>query len=116
MPPETTIPGARARLFLALILAFKLWLAAVFPYPGDEAYFTLWGAEPDLGFYAPPPMIGWLLALLLHLSWSEWVLRLPVVLLPLAIAAGVHAALVRHDADKALLAVAAYLQIGRASC
>ena len=111
MPPETTIPGARARLFLALILAFKLWLAAVFPYTGDEAYFTLWGAEPDLGFYDHPPMIGWLLALLLRLSWAEWVLRLPVVLLPLAIAAGVHAALVRHDAERALLAAAAYLLV-----
>ena len=113
MPPETTIPRARARLFLliALILAFKLWLAAVFPYTGDEAYFTLWGAEPGLGFYDHPPMIGWLLALLLHLSWSEWVLRLPVVLLPLAIAAGVYAALVRRDAERALLAAAAYLLV-----
>ena len=99
----------RLVLLVALILAFKLWLAAVFPFTGDEAYFALWGAEPDLGFYDHPPMIGWLLALLLRLSWSEWVLRLPVVLLPLAVAAGIHAALVRHDADKALLAVAAYL-------
>src|SRR3972149_9687553 len=100
MPPETNSPGARARLFLlaALILAFKLWLAAVFPFTGDEAYFTLWGAAPDLGYYDHPPMIGWLLALLLRLSWAEWVLRVPVVLLPLAGAAGGRAALVRRDA------------------
>ena len=113
MHPETTIPGARARLFLliALILAFKLWLGAVFPYTGDEAYFTLWGAEPDLGFYDHPPMIGWLHALLLQFSWAEWVLRLPVVLLPLAVAAGVYAALARRDAEKALLAAAAYLLV-----
>jgi len=101
----------RLALLVALILAFKLWLAAVFPFTGDEAYFALWGAEPDLGFYDHPPMIGWLLALLLRLSWSEWVLRLPVVLLPLAVAAGIYAALVRRDPERALLAVAAYLLV-----
>jgi len=31
-------------------------------------------------------MIGWLLALLLKLSRAEWVLRLPVALLPFALA------------------------------
>src|SRR3990172_3495602 len=106
MPSVPITPKARARLLLliALILGFKLWLAAVFPFTGDEAYFTLWGAEPDLGFYDHPPMIGWLLALLLRLSWSEWVLRLPVVLLPLAVGAGIYAALARQHPDKALLA------------
>lgn len=103
--------GMRLVLLVALILSFKLWLAAVFPFTGDEAYFTFWGAEPDLGFYDHPPMIGWLLALLLRLSWSEWVLRLPVVLLPLAVAAGIYAALVRRDAERALLAVTAYLLV-----
>lgn len=103
--------GARLLLLVALILAFKLWLAAVFPFTGDEAYFTYWGAEPDLGFYDHPPMIGWLLALLLRLSWSEWVLRLPVVLLPLAVAAGIYAALVHRDSERAVLAVAAYLLV-----
>jgi len=105
--------AARARLALlvALILAFKLWLAAVFPFTGDEAYFTFWGAEPDLGYYDHPPMIGWLLALLASLSWYEWALRFPVVLLPFALAAGIHAALLRFDADKALLAAVAYLLV-----
>src|SRR3990172_11597576 len=113
MPSVPITPKARARLLLliALILAFKLWLATVFPFTGDEAYFTLWGAVPDLGYYDHPPMIGWLLALLLRLSWAEWVLRLPVVLLPLAVAAGVHAALVRRDAEKALLAATASLLV-----
>src|SRR4030067_1651357 len=103
IPPQAAaMRRSRVRLVLlvALILAFKLWLAAVFPFTGDEAYFALWGAEPDLGFYDHPPMIGWLLALLLRLSWSEWVLRLPVVLLPLAGAAGVYGARVRRDAEK----------------
>lgn len=109
--PQSSAARARLLLLIAIILGFKLWLAAVFPFTGDEAYFTLWGAEPDLGFYDHPPMIGWLLALLLRLSWAEWVLRLPVVLLPLAVAAGIYAALVRRDAEKALLAAAAYLLV-----
>lgn len=109
--PQSRTDTMRLLLLVALILGFKLWLAAVFPFTGDEAYFTLWGAEPDLGYYDHPPMIGWLLAVLLHLSWSEWVLRLPVVLLPFAVAAGIYAALVRRDADKALLAAAGYLLV-----
>ena len=102
---------ARARLLLlvAFTLAFKFWLASVFPYTGDEAYFTFWGAEPDPGFYDHPPAIGWLLALLLRISWAEWVLRLPVVVMPALVAAGVYAALKGHDAEKAVLAAAAYL-------
>ena len=96
-------------LLVALTLAFKLWLAATFPYTGDEAYFTLWGAEPDLGFYDHPPMIGWLLAPLLKISWAEWLLRLPVVVLPVLVAAGVYAALAARDREKALLAASAYL-------
>ncbi len=104
---------ARARLLLlvALTLAFKFWLASVFPFTGDEAYFTLWGAQPDLGFYDHPPAIGWLLGLLLRFSWAEWVLRLPVVVMPLLVAAGVYAALKGRDADKAVLAAAAYLLV-----
>jgi len=101
----------RLLLLVAFTLAFKLWLAAVFPFTGDEAYFTIWGAAPDLGFYDHPPMIGWLLAPLLRLSWSEWVLRLPVVLMPYLIAAGVYAALKDRDAEKAALAAAAYLLV-----
>ena len=91
---------ARARLLLlvAFTLAFKFWLASVFPYTGAEAYFTFWGAEPDPGFYDHPPAIGWLLALLLRISWAEWVLRLPVVVMPALVAAGVDEALKGHDA------------------
>ena len=51
---------------------------------GDEAYFVLWGRHPDLGFYDHPPMVGWLLALILRWSDAEWALRLPVTLLPRA--------------------------------
>ncbi|HJW03550.1 MAG TPA: glycosyltransferase family 39 protein [Azospira sp.] len=71
----------------ALFFVFRLWLAAVMPITGDEAYFIYWGAVPDWGFYDHPPMVGWWLAPLLRLSWAEWVVRLPVLLLPFALAA-----------------------------
>jgi len=54
-------------------------------------------------------MIGWLLALLLKLSRAEWVLRLPVTLLPFALAAGIYVVLRRADETKAALAALAFM-------
>jgi hypothetical protein len=93
----------------ALTLAFKLWLSAVFPITGDEAYFVYWGAIPDYGYYDHPPMVGWILYALLKLSHAEWVLRLPVTLLPAAIAAGIYGVLRGVDETKAKLAALAFL-------
>src|SRR5207244_6825488 len=56
-----------------------------------------------------PPMIGWVLYLLLKLSQAEWVLRLPVTLLPFALAAGIYFVLRRADETKAVLAACAFL-------
>jgi len=64
---------------------------------------------PDYGYYDHPPMIGWLLALLLKLSRAEWVLRLPVTLLPFALAAGIYFVLRRLDEMKAALAALAFM-------
>jgi hypothetical protein len=75
----------------ALLLAFRLWLAAVTPITGDEAYFIYWGRIPDWGFYDHPPMVGWWLALLLKVSEAPWWLRLPMVIQPALLAlATVH--------------------------
>ena len=64
----------------------------------DEAYFILWGRAPALGFYDHPPMVGWMLAPLVQLSDAAWVLRLPSILLPAALAF-----LVRHALSEELL-------------
>lgn len=92
------------RLFgfaLAATLAFRFWLAAVLPITGDEAYFIYWGAQPDWGFYDHPPMVGWWLALLLQVSWDEWWLRLPSILLPAVLALSTAAFLRRHGEEAA---------------
>jgi 4-amino-4-deoxy-L-arabinose transferase-like glycosyltransferase len=97
---------------LAATLAFRFWLAAALPITADEAYFVLWGRQPDLGFYDHPPMIGWWLAPLVALSDADWVARLPATLAPAAVALALRAALLGWFAsgeDSANLAAAAVL-------
>ncbi len=101
----------RAAFYLALLLtlAFKFWLASALPMTGDEAYFIYWGVYPDYGFWDHPPMIGWILALLLQFSKAEWVLRLPAILLPALVAVGMLQYLRLVDEDKAYAAALAFL-------
>ena len=92
------------RLYFSGVLAllvFRLWLAAVLPMTGDEAYFVLWGEHPAGGYYDHPPMVGWWLAGLLTLSRAEWVLRLPALLLPLILAWGAWWLVRPHSAERA---------------
>jgi hypothetical protein len=98
-----------ALLLVAAVVVFKLWLAAWFPFTGDEAYFEVWGQQPAPGYYDHPPMVGWLLAAITPVSSAAWALRLPVIVLPIAIAWGLHAALRHHDRDKAWLAALGFL-------
>ena len=96
---------------LVLTLAFKFWLAIALPMTGDEAYFIHWGVYPDYGFYDHPPMVGWILALLLKLSRAEWVLRLPVIVLPALVAFAMLQYLRAVDEGKAYLAALAFLLV-----
>ena len=90
---------------LAVSLAFRLWLAGALPMTVDEAYFVLWGREPALGYYDHPPMVGWLLAPLVLISESEWLVRLPSVILPAMLAFLARGAIAAwRDADTADLA------------
>jgi hypothetical protein len=76
-------------LSLAISTVLKLWLAVAFPFIGDEAYFYQWGKHPDWGgFYDHPPMVGWWLWGLQQVSSHPLVLRLPAVLLWIAITFG----------------------------
>ena len=76
-------------LILTITTAIKVWLAFSIPLIGDEAYFYQWGRHVDWGgFYDHPPMVGWWLWGLQQLSSSLLVLRLPAVLLWIAISYG----------------------------
>jgi len=104
---------AAQRLFwtiLAATLLLKLGLAAWLPLTGDEAYFYLWAKYPAAGYYDHPPMVGWLLHLLLYVGQAEWWLRLPAVLLNSLVGWGLYRVLMpRLGEEKAALIGVLYL-------
>ena len=102
---------ARAYLIpvLLITLVVKLILAAALPFSGDEAYFFIWGQRLDFGYYDHPPMVGWLLWLMLQLGHAEWVLRLPIVLFTSFIGWGLYRLLRDWDDEKAALVALLYL-------
>ncbi len=52
-------PGSGLLLFLAAVTLARLWVAAVTHLTEDEAYYRLWAASLQLGYYDHPPMIAW---------------------------------------------------------
>lgn len=48
---------------LIVITLLRLWAAAVIPLTEDEAYYRLWAASPQFGYFDHPPMIAWWIAL-----------------------------------------------------
>ena len=82
---EVDKQNGQSLLFKALIIVFfiRLIFAAWIPITGDEAYFIIWGKNPDYGYYDHTPFVGWLLATFLQISDATWWLRLPSVVLPI---------------------------------
>ncbi len=94
---------------LLATLAIKFILAYILPLSGDEAYFLVWARHPDYGFYDHPPMVGWLLQLMLNFGSSEVVLRLPAILVSTLIGIGIYQLLKPYDETKAALVAVFYL-------
>ncbi len=87
-------------------LLLRAWIAFTLPITGDEAYFYWWGVYPDTGYYDHPPMVGWLIAAMrATLGDTLWAIRLPVLLLPIAIGALLWWALAAIDRTRAAWAV-----------
>lgn len=88
---SSTSPRQLGRWLIAAALAslaLRLWIASAFPITGDEAFFYWWGVFKDWGYYDHPPMVGWLIGLMRALLGdAAWAIRLPIVLLPLALGA-----------------------------
>jgi len=77
----------RATLWLSLVLALLHGLVSgQAPLSADEAHYALYGLHPDWSYFDHPPLVGWMQALILPLSQSEWALRLWPVLIGLATA------------------------------
>jgi len=72
----------RSTLLLTLAVALLHLLAAGrVPLSADEAHYALYGLRPDWSYFDHPPLVGWLQALVLPFSQSEFALRLwPVAL------------------------------------
>ena len=103
MTLHTPAPNRAQRLFyivLILTTLLKLWLAVAIPLTGDEALFYKWGQHLDWGYYDHPPMGGWLLWLMQSISPALIVLRLPAVLLWIAVTAGMMDLFSRMQTEK----------------
>jgi len=100
---------AAFKLALLVTLAIKFILAYIIPMSGDEAYFLVWARHLDFGYYDHPPMVGWMLHLLLYLGHSEVLLRLPAILLPTLIGIAIYRLLKPHDETKAALVALLFL-------
>ena len=87
-------------------LLLRCWIALTFPISGDEAFFYWWGVYPDWGYSDHPPMVGWLIALVRSVFGdSIFAIRLPVVLLPLAVGGALWWALQPAGRERAVWAV-----------
>jgi hypothetical protein len=57
--PQVATPGVGLLAFVLLITLARLWVAAVVHLTEDEAYYRLWAASLQFGYYDHPPMIAW---------------------------------------------------------
>jgi hypothetical protein len=100
---ERAAPGSNLVPVILISLAVKCLLARYFLFVGDEAYFTLWGKHISAGYYDHPPMIGWLLHLLLYVGDSVLLLRLLPIVFSTAVGVGLYVLLKPYDERKAYL-------------
>lgn len=94
---------------LCLTLIVKCFLAIHLPLTGDEAYFAIWGKFLSLGYYDHTPLVGWILYLMLHLGSSNFILRLPTIVITTLIGIGIYGFLIPYDKNKAALIAILYL-------
>jgi len=66
---------------LVAVTVLRLAIAFVLPFTGDEAYYYFWGVYGGYGGYDHPGMVAWWLWPFVRLGSSEWLIRLPAVLL-----------------------------------
>lgn len=83
-PPRARPPllGTRALQSVAAVLLLLRLGFTVFAYPlGDEAYYWIWGQNPELSYFDHPPLNAWLLGLSsLLFGWSNLAIRVPALL------------------------------------
>lgn len=61
---------------VGIVLFCKLFILALVPLTGDEAYFIKWATHLSSGYYDHPPMVGWLIWLMSFVNDSIIFFRL----------------------------------------
>ncbi len=106
------LEGDTRRLFwrvFAVTAVLKLGFAAALPLTGDEAYFVVWGDNPDYGYYDHGPMTGWWISLALLLGRHAFTVRLPAVAVGLLTALVLRRVVRDADPKRADLAATLFL-------
>ena len=67
-------------IFLGIITAFRLFIAATLQLHPDEAYYWLWSEHLSLSYFDHPPMVSYFAWFTTLLSNSELAVRLSCIL------------------------------------
>ena len=72
----TVRPVIVAQVFVAILVAIKIYLAIYMPPIGDEAYYWMWGQKLGWSYFDHPPLHPWLLRLMdVLFGWNLFSLR-----------------------------------------
>ncbi|MGC9386608.1 MAG: ArnT family glycosyltransferase [Hydrogenovibrio sp.] len=69
-------PSGASLTLVSLVTLWHLLLAGQLNLSVDEAHYALYGLKPDWSYFDHPPMVGWLNALILPFTHSDFGLRL----------------------------------------
>lgn len=84
-------PSSATLLLIVISTLLHLLVAGRVELSGDEAHYALYGANLDWSYFDHPPLVGWLNALVLFFSQSDFALRI----LPILMFAGVSLVIYR---------------------
>ena len=72
----TARPVVVAQVFVAILVAIKVYLAIFMPPIGDEAYYWMWGQKLGWSYFDHPPLHPWMMRLMsLLFGWNLFSIR-----------------------------------------
>ena len=83
-------PAKQASIIVAASAILHLLVAGNAGLGSDEAHYALYGYFPDWSYFDHPPLVGWLQAIILNFSASEFALRLFPILIAIATSAALY--------------------------
>ncbi len=83
-------PAKQASIIIAVSAIMHLLVAGNGGLGSDEAHYALYGYYLDWSYFDHPPLVGWLQAIILNVSDSEFALRLFPILIAIATSAALY--------------------------